>query len=641
LLLAAAVLRLWQISVIPRGLWLDEAFFLLEGQKIAHGQGFPIYFEADHGVEPVLPYLCALAELVLGHVSWAGRLVMGWLGVIGVACVMRLAKDLFPGRTVWPMAGLALTFLYWDINFSRFTNQPELTTIFTATTLAAFWHGLRTGRRWAFPLAGLCMGLGLSSYAASRFIPLIFGCTWLAGLISLRGRRRAVLTGGLVTALTALLVYSPLLWFFVHNPQWFFLRFNEITGATLGPGNSLLQLREASLNTLSGLFLSGDTNWRHNLAGRPALDISQAILFLLGLAVALRRWRHPETWALVAWLVIGLLPSVVTADAPHFGRTTMAIPVIALIIGLGSTTLWRWLRSWPARSLLALVLLLSAAFTVYDYFWRWASSPELDEAFVTDEQQIAQVLRAAPANEALYATPLHINPWDVYWTIEYLVGEPALSRLREFDGNQCTLLPAYTSTGATYAVIEPEDVTTASQLAKAFPSLTRSAVGPLTPDSTLAVYHIPAGQTAQLLAPISLTATFGDLVQLQGYGLDADFRAGGSIHVTAVWKTSHPTPALYKIFLHLRGKPQLDGNVVYAQDDTEPCAFRYSSLQWHPGELIVDHYALALPENLPAGSYSLGIGWYNENSGRLPITQASNQASGDTLVLGQLQLPQP
>jgi len=89
----------------------------------------------------------------------------------------------------------------------------------------------------------------------------------------------------------------------------------------------------------------------------------------------------------------------------------------------------------------------------------------------------------------------------------------------------------------------------------------------------------------------------------------------------------------------MRGKPQPDGNIIYAQSDTQPCGDRYSTLEWHSGEIIVDHYALALPENLPAGDYTLGIGWHNEEFGRLPITQASKQANGDTLVLAHFLLP--
>ncbi len=640
-LLAAAAVRLWQNAAIPRGLWLDEGFFLLEGQKITQGQGFPIYFTDNHGIEPLFPYLCSLAELMLGHVSWAGRLITAWLGVLGVACVMRLGQDLFPGGKVWLGAGLITAFFYWDINFSRFSNLPQLTTFFTVATLAAFWYGVRTGRRWPYLLAGLAMGLGLNAYAASRFIPFAWACGWLATFVSQPRQRRALLVGGLITAGIALLVYSPLLWFFIQNPKWFFLRYNETTSTTLGAAGPLAQLWSSGLKTLGGLFWAGDTNWRHNLAGRPALDASQILFFMLGLWALGRAWRRSQTWLLLGWLAVGLSLSVVTEEAPHFGRTTLAIPAITLIMGLGLSGLWQAARRPLTRNLLLAAVALSAALSLTDYFGRWATSEALNVAFATDQQQLALALRAAPPADDTYATPLYINLWDTYWSLEYLVGQQALPHLHEFNGNLCTLLPAFTTQAAHYAVMEPDDVTTPQLLRAAFTGVTQQPAGTLALGNTLNLYHVPAGQAAQLHPAEPVTATFGDLAQLRGYDLQAGFQAGGQIRLTTYWEVLNATTAPYKVFVHVVGQPQPDGNVIYAQQDAEPCTNRYSTLRWRPGEIVVDHYTLTLPNDLPAGAYTLEIGWYNEESGRLTVTQASSQSAGDTLMLKHLQLAPP
>jgi hypothetical protein len=38
---------------------------------------------------------------------------------------------------------------------------------------------------------------------------------------------------------------------------------------------------------------------------------------------------------LLLWLIVMLLPTIMSGDAPHFGRMTGAAPVIAILIALG------------------------------------------------------------------------------------------------------------------------------------------------------------------------------------------------------------------------------------------------------------------------------------------------------------------
>ena len=52
-------------------------------------------------------------------------------------------------------------------------------------------------------------------------------------------------------------------------------------------------------------------------------------------------WRDddgPPFWPLfpLLWLLVMLLPTILSGDAPHFGRMTGAAPVIAIFIGLGA-----------------------------------------------------------------------------------------------------------------------------------------------------------------------------------------------------------------------------------------------------------------------------------------------------------------
>ncbi len=641
----AAFLRLWQIAQLPPGLHHDEAFHLLRAQEIMRGEALPVYNTSNNGNEVLITYLAAFTLSILGPVTWAGRLAAAWAGLLSVALTLRAGNELFPKqRSIGPWAGLALATLYWNIDFSRFGTEPILAAMAAAGAVAALWCGARTGRRRAYLLAGVSLGLGLVGYAAFRLFPLALGGAGLALFITQRPNRKTLLVGGLLAAGVAILIYTPEGLFFIRNPQWFLNRFGQVTQGTLGstdPGRNLLT---NALKTLGGLFVSGDGNWRHNLALRPALDAAQALFVLLGMAVCLARWRTPESWALGLWLAVGLAPSVVTVEAPHFGRTVMATPALALLMGVGIASAWQWTSSRLAHGLIVTALGLSITLTATDYFGRWAHDPHLFSAFSGEQVSIAHALESVPAGSSFYLTPLGFR--QDYWTVEYLLGTEAFKRFRAFDGQACLVMPSSTTKATTYAVVVADDQQTLPELASAFPAGTQSIPNIPEDPSYLHLYNVPAGQQARLNMGVARRADFGGFVRMVGYTLAADApQPGGQLQLQIAWQAEQPTPTTYKIFVHLIGPPTADGNVIYTQRDTPPCADSYPSWQWRPGELIIDTYTLILPNDLPPGQYTLQTGWYEDVQGRagarLPITDDAGQSLGDALKLEPVQIGQP
>jgi len=438
MLILAAVMRLGQIADLPPGMDNDEAFHMLRAEEILRGEALPVYITGNNGNEPLYAYTAMLGLALVGPTAWAGRLMAAFVGLIGVALTIRLGAEMFPGRSIGLLAGLVLSTFLWHVNFSRFGSQPIWAPTAAAGTLAALWRGARTGARRYYILAGVCLSLGLDAYVAFRlFLPAAL----IAGLALLRARpaqRRSVLQGGLWAAGAALLLYAPLALFFMQNPQWFFNRFGQTTEGVLNTSSLLTN----AYKTIGGLFWEGDADWRFNLAGRPALDVAQAAFFVIGGIVLLRRWRRPESWAVLVWLVVGLAPSVLTYPAPHFGRTTMAIPAVVMLVALGIATVWQFARWRVARSVIAGGVVLSALAPIWLYFGVWANDPRVYQSYDVQQVEIAQQLKAAPAGAALYATPLHVGWLHDYWTIEYLLGREASKRYSPFNGTVCTRVGA-------------------------------------------------------------------------------------------------------------------------------------------------------------------------------------------------------
>ncbi len=134
----------------------------------------------------------------------------------------------------------------------------------------------------------------------------------------------------------------------------------------------------------------------------------------------------------------------------------------------------------------------------------------------------------------------------------------------------------------------------------------------------------------QPLAEATLRATFGDAIVLEHAVIAPTSQPGGVLPVALHWKAKQPMWEDYHVFVHLL---DLEGNRI-AQSDNQPALWTRPTSSWTPGELVEDRHALALPENLPAGDYTLVAGLYLPASGERLLT-----ASGEPLVsLGTIRV---
>ena len=74
----------------------------------------------------------------------------------------------------------------------------------------------------------------------------------------------------------------------------------------------------------------------------------------------------------------------------------------------------------------------------------------------------------------------------------------------------------------------------------------------------------------------------------------------------ATWQTNHPLPEAHHLFVQLYNEA---GEIVLQQEQP-PAQGRAPTTTWPPGQLITDHHLLRLPDDLPAGSYSIHFGMY-------------------------------
>lgn len=671
-LLLATFLRFWQLDTLPPGLYHDEAYNGLDALMLLDGATFPqfyegwelyaedahaqrppvptrtpVFFEGNYGREPLHVYLMVLTISLFGATPFAVRSVPAVAGVLAVLTTCLAAKALLPvpekqdqrpstSRFVPLMAAFTMAILYPTLHFSRFGIRPMVFVPVETLTVYCFWRGLRAVRGkdeasrrpsvasvW-FACAGFLLGLGLYTYAAARLFPLlfvgfVFFWFWREPQAFWHQWHNMVLMAG-VSLLTA----APLLLFFARYPYFFVFRIAYVANKGLGTvaGKPWLTWLGNVGRVVRGLFWQGEMHLRHNLPGRPYLDPIQALFFVLGLVRSLRRRGQLHHFFLLLWLLVMLLPSILSGDAPHFGRLSGAAPAIAILVSIGLAWLWQTVVSiqysvnskqtkspspvssitehrspvtgywslitgyWPL--IIAVLLSASAWLTARDYFLRYASHPDLAEDFYLADWQMGQYAAAQSPPTSLYLTPTQAEMATIYFAL----GGP--DRLRSYNGAG-GLIPAGRPGAPVLYLVRPSDEASLSHLSAFFPEGTVAAE-----KESFIPFHVTA-EAPRLPAENRANVSWQGKIGLAGW---STCREEEVLAVTLYWQVRSEMEHNYTAFVHLLDPA---GELV-AQMDRPPAG--YPTANWRPGEVVVDRYLVPLPPDLPDGVYTLQTGFY-------------------------------
>lgn len=142
---------------------------------------------------------------------------------------------------------------------------------------------------------------------------------------------------------------------------------------------------------------------------------------------------------------------------------------------------------------------------------------------------------------------------------------------------------------------------------------------------------IGAGRAQKpLTPPIAMRAEFDNAITLLGYELaSTQCKPGATIPMTFYWQARLRPSDAYTVFVHLVDR---NGKLV-AQSDAPPRAGTYPTTAWNDGEYVRDPHALVVPFDLPAGKYTLRLGWYNPADGARALVQTNDGAPADFVTL--------
>ncbi|MCX6044745.1 MAG: PA14 domain-containing protein [Chloroflexi bacterium] len=421
----AAFMRLWHFASLPFGVWYDEAENALQTMLfLAKPGAWPII---GGSIRPPAHYLflIALAFRSFGVSVYAVRAVSVGLGLLMVVAGYLIGRELF-GRAMGFVLAFLLAVSHWAVNVSRFGMYNVSTPLFALLTMGFLLRGIRRRRYMDFALAGLSFGLGFCIYAAFQLFVGVILLFLVALTIFEKGFWRRHWSGLLLMLVVALLVAAPMLLYARAKPEIYFARTKETSlFAGKQPAERWPALVENVRKHLLMYNYRGDPNGRHNLPGEPMLDPMSAALMILGLGLALWRWRQPRYLLLPIWLGVMLLGGILSLDfeAPQSLRAIGTLPVAYLLAIIPLHELWQmWRReggrSYPNFVMAPLLLLLFGIGynNFYFYFYRQAIDFAVWNAYSTPETITAKLLAGFDDQTEAYV-------------ISYFEGHPSLQFL--------------------------------------------------------------------------------------------------------------------------------------------------------------------------------------------------------------------
>lgn len=352
-----AAVTLWKLLVgAGLGLIFDECYYWVWA---LHPQA--CYF--DH--PPLVAWIIAAGRMLLGQTELAVRLGAILSGIVLALAGRILGREMF-GREAGNRAGIFLALApVFAGNAFLMTPDTWLAPAWALALLFAWKGSRRSGSMLWWLSCGAAAGIGLlSKYTMALFFAGL-GLFWILS----PGKRTGILFGGIVAGITALVFFSPAIWWNsthhwvsfghqihhgFHNEQSVLLHFDFLASYALflvvlvSPGLGLLCFRSAARLTdgrfrfLAAFFWSV-VAFFGCAAAKAHIEANWPMMaFVSGLILVAGDWnRYPQAWRKTALIVL-------------FAADFTAVIALSLLLLAGKPILARLSRP-PAMTLVSRV----------------------------------------------------------------------------------------------------------------------------------------------------------------------------------------------------------------------------------------------------------------------------------------------
>ena len=375
--------RVVKFNSFPPGLNHDAAWNGLHAIRITQDVGYSPYVAEAWGRETMFHYIIAFYQLILGSTQSAIQLAGITVGIATLVAFYLLVRRLF-GFKLALVATYLLSVSGWHLTMSNAGWRAILVPLFIGLIFYFLVKAVQERRMRDFALAGIFLGLSLGTYDAARVLPFLAAAYLLYEAIRNPTLIRSNYIHLALFGLFALLAFSPLGWYALHNWDAFTGRAGFLwIGSQIGRADSIEPLLTNIKDAL--LMFNYRANGNDFFVEEPLLDLPVSVFFVLGLVYSVTRWRQPGHFLPLAMLL--LLLAVGIASVPNGNRGIGAMVPVTIFAAVLMVEAWRWLReAYPRHKELFTVglvgVLLYAGYATYDSYLgpdrrvQWGFYPE-------------------------------------------------------------------------------------------------------------------------------------------------------------------------------------------------------------------------------------------------------------------------
>lgn len=388
IILSGLVLRLVSLTDVPPNLSGDEADNLQVVYRIMADTG-PSFFSIDWTQTPAFNlYLISGFMGVFGETIVGLRMASVVLSTLSLPVFYFVARQYDVGKPAALAAAFLLATSLWYLHFSRSGWYNVHVALYALLALVTFTAALRRGDLRLYAAAGLFSALGLYAHPSGRMIVVALAAYLPVALVLYKENWKRVSAGYAVMLMTAFVLFLPHLNFALDNWESYNVRtksvyvFTEQNRARFGDESNFDIIAEQTWNNVKGLtLLDPGASWvglnaRYIPGGHGFLDRFTSVLFWLGMAVSVLKWRHTLLWWV--FFIIMLFPIQILSNAtPDGGRAIGTASVFYLFVALGLHWLFNlpFAKRWWFWIPTVASLLIIGYFNVSGYF-DWMDRPE-------------------------------------------------------------------------------------------------------------------------------------------------------------------------------------------------------------------------------------------------------------------------
>lgn len=684
-MLLGMTLRFYRLEAIPVGLSGDEGADGFGAKQILSGKELPLFITADFGEEPMHTYLVASSFAIWGISLWAIRFVSAFVGLLTIPVVFWLARELFPDdeSSSYLMGVLSAFWVatsYWHIIYSRAGLEVVTLPLFSSALIYLLWRGIRSERRWPFVVAGLLLGASLYAYRGARFLPIFLVIFFAWQLIADRGFRRRHLANLALVAVVSAAVFAPLAAYGLAHPDIFFARETHVSifNPQWGRGSPLQAFAVAFTKTMGMFNLQGDPEFDRNPGRRPVLDPLNSLFFLIGVAVALWKWKRPNYRFVLLWFLVMALPGAFTAEVlPHFHRGIGALPALGLLSAIGLVSFKEW---WGARmswrgarqiswAILSVTLISTSILSCRDYFGPWEQKLSRQEVIGSTYIEAASVMNATRIPDGVWILPATaLRPRELpFYEVDYLYDGPEPEYTLNLDEATAPAELSEICTGHRQAAIVTWKYYT---LEEAYLSLNSDPKGLLDfllrkygrrigeqpyESFDLVTYELPQSPGFTIVQDLEPSEVdFADELRLTGIAFGGsslnptstpeevagkELPSGKEAWLVLQWEAIDVPSNDYKVAAYLvdrRGRLVGQVDKLLLSNRLQPTS------RWSSGQVEMDYYTLPSVPAIPPGEYKIEVAVYNPQTvERLTIFDEREGVTKTSLAVGTLQVTKP